>query len=383
MAHRTRIRPNLAAWALNSAVQNTEFDGFDQGQFAAIDGDAGGVWAPASKIIIGGANGLDMFAPFRSVAASGFFVASMQAQNWPERSSCVAGGVLNSGLPLAYATGIVGGRYCVIAASDKRSYTSEDGSVWTQRGIVSANAVSDVAYGLVSGSPAFIAVDSGSSALTSSDGITWASTATLGGFTEAIAYAASLGLWVVVGNGTIRTSTTGVGWTSRTVPGGWTGKTTQRVVWNGSLFVAISSTSYSKLMTSPDGVTWTEAILPVTASWTGIAWGAYDSCWLLTSAAGDVVRSFDGITWSYASSIPVGANDIACNVSLWIIPTLNGSNGGVAWSVDFGTTWNKLPVGSHITTLQGYARVIFASNRFLMTRSSASALEFVMSVRSS
>jgi hypothetical protein len=59
LAHNTRIRPNLAAWAPDTAVLDTEFNALDQGQFTAINGDDGGTWAPSSAIVIGG-SGIEM-----------------------------------------------------------------------------------------------------------------------------------------------------------------------------------------------------------------------------------------------------------------------------------------------------------------------------------
>jgi hypothetical protein len=54
MAHRFRIRPE-GFWTVTSVVDPTEFEALDAGQFSAVDGDAGGAWAPAKQIIIGAA----------------------------------------------------------------------------------------------------------------------------------------------------------------------------------------------------------------------------------------------------------------------------------------------------------------------------------------
>lgn len=67
MAHNTRIRPNLAAWS-PGPVSAAEFDALDQGQFESINGDDGGVWAPASTIVIGG-SGVQMTGTFETNGA--------------------------------------------------------------------------------------------------------------------------------------------------------------------------------------------------------------------------------------------------------------------------------------------------------------------------
>ncbi len=61
MAHNTRIRA-LGLWTLDSPVTPAEFEAFDLAQFEQINGDQGGVWAPASQIEIGGA-GLKISGP--------------------------------------------------------------------------------------------------------------------------------------------------------------------------------------------------------------------------------------------------------------------------------------------------------------------------------
>lgn len=68
MAHHTRTRVNLAAWA-SGAVSPTEFDNLDANGFKSINGDDGGVWAPASPIELGG-SGLKMTGPFEADGAT-------------------------------------------------------------------------------------------------------------------------------------------------------------------------------------------------------------------------------------------------------------------------------------------------------------------------
>lgn len=50
-----RVRANDAAWAINTLVSGSEFAKFDRQGAAAIDGAAGGVYAPTTGIVIGGA----------------------------------------------------------------------------------------------------------------------------------------------------------------------------------------------------------------------------------------------------------------------------------------------------------------------------------------
>jgi hypothetical protein len=55
VAHNPRVRADLTAWTAAIPLEPSELDALDEGQFAAINGDDGGTWAPADPIIIGGA----------------------------------------------------------------------------------------------------------------------------------------------------------------------------------------------------------------------------------------------------------------------------------------------------------------------------------------
>lgn len=55
MSHNARVRADATAWEAAIPLEPSELDALDEGQFAAINGDDGGSWAPADPIIIGGA----------------------------------------------------------------------------------------------------------------------------------------------------------------------------------------------------------------------------------------------------------------------------------------------------------------------------------------
>jgi hypothetical protein len=60
MAHFAYIGGSLGAWATGTTVTAAKFWQFDQNQYKAINGDEGGAWSPTAKIVIGGANGLEL-----------------------------------------------------------------------------------------------------------------------------------------------------------------------------------------------------------------------------------------------------------------------------------------------------------------------------------
>lgn len=54
MAHFAYIRGSLGSWATGTAITQAEFWQMDQNMYRAVNGDAGGTWAPSSVITIGG-----------------------------------------------------------------------------------------------------------------------------------------------------------------------------------------------------------------------------------------------------------------------------------------------------------------------------------------
>src|SRR6478735_7107194 len=157
--------------------------------------------------------------------------------------------------------------------------------VHNYEGLLNA-AHSCVAYGKIGGTSGFIITQAAPVGLyTSTTGTSFGSvSATLPAHGVA-AWSQSLGLWVIAGDsGAISTSPTGLAgtWTARTTPAGWVAGCggAKRIVYNGAVFVVLPLGSYNKCLTSPDGATWTERSLGFTATWTGLAYSAYDGIWM-------------------------------------------------------------------------------------------------------
>ena len=107
------------------------------------------------------------------------------------------------------------------------------------------------------------------------------------------------GLFVAVaGSGTHRvmTSPDGITWTPRIAPlSDW-----RAVCYGDGLFVAVASSQTVRVMTSPDGITWTPRTLPTNVEWYGMCYGNG-----LFVATGynmydypNVYTSPDGVTWT-------------------------------------------------------------------------------------
>ncbi len=396
MAHNSRIRADLAAWANGSAVLNTDYDTLDQAQFESINGDKGGIWVPANKIILSGALGasLELQMPFKAYGTSAH-LAALQAQNWPERAAFSTTALNNTPLAVAWLPSVGGSPLYVVLDTAKKIYTSTDGVGGWVAGPTLANLGTlkpELSVGQLDGASIFLATG-GPDFYTSADGAAWTDRTPLSiASSGCSAYSASLNRWVFVSSSNIdyATGTTAgfAAWAAATVPAAWASNSggCSRLVWNGSLFVALPVGSYNKCLTSPDGINWTERTLPATAIWTGLAYSTYDGVWMAcASNYSAVATSANGTAWLAAASanLYVG-NDLAVNGPLWVIPTLIANGGGIVWSVDRGANWNRATaVGNHRTATAGWKRILSADGRFVVTHCDGTNIELALSLRSS
>jgi len=163
-----------------------------------------------------------------------------------------------------------------VAVSDNNVARSSDGITW-----FSSVGIPEGAYLGVCWSPQLRLFVAGSAQFTrlisSSNGITWATItgAPIGQWTS-ICWSPELGLFVAVGFAGVAviTSSDGIVWTERTPSTyglGWFG-----VCWSRELeiFVAVSitGTNNTRVMTSPNGITWTTQAAGGTDWWYGVCW---------------------------------------------------------------------------------------------------------------
>ena len=185
-------------------------------------------------------------------------------------------------------------------------------SLWTLRTSAAANRWRGVAYG----NGKFVAVGevgTGNRAMWSTNGINWtaAVTATPDKNWQSVCYgngqfvAVASGVGNVAGQGTVMTSPDGITWTNRTVSFGLS-RTWRSITYGNGLYVAVASTpSATDVMTSPDGITWTlRNSGPVTDElWYGVTYGVVNAQGLfvavaIAGAVNRVMASTDGINWT-------------------------------------------------------------------------------------
>ena len=289
------------------------------------------------------------------IAGNSIIVSSSDGLTWPTPAPelpTIGSSGLTAGHGIAWngKLWVAVGTGTIVTANTKSIAYSADGVNWT---LVATNPFTTSGYGVAWNGSLWIAVGAGTNAVaTSSDGITWAPTATIGtsGLTIGRGIAWNGKLWVAVGTGnskSIAYSADGVGWTlAGTNPFTTSG---YGVAWNGKLWVAVG-TGGNSLATSVDGATWT----PVTNALTtgqGVAWNG--RVWVVvgTGTSQSIIYSFDGLFWQTAISNPFTTGySVAWNGNVFVAVgdganAISKSTDGITWSgpappnfLGFGTT---------------------------------------------
>lgn len=257
------------------------------------------------------------------VSTNGLVMSSPDGITWTARTAATADPwwdiAWSPALSLFAATAISG---------TFRVMTSPDGINWTSRTAAAALSWQSVAW---SPSLALFAAASGdavtNTVMTSPDGITWTRRTTAGAITT-IAWASGPALFVGMATSAPMTSPDGINWTVRTgaMPtNNWFGLTDASEL---GLLVATSDGASNNIATSSDGIVWTAAQPPASASWRAIAWspslGRLVGVGYTTAPASKVMtnssvvfRTLTGIPPSGAGSITtaIGAGSV---VNIWV-----------------------------------------------------------------
>ena len=189
-------------------------------------------------------------------------------------------------------------------------------SSWAPTG--QSQATAEVAHG----NSQYVATGSGAVNIQSSTtGVTWVSENTGTGSGLAVVWDGTIGLWCVVGDDTgswIVTSPDGLAWTERTAIGS---NLFNGVASNGTVFVAVGAGG--AIETSADGITWfaRTAAGSYTDAFKGVAWTG--KVFVAVGETSEVQTSPDGITWtSRTHGITGAAVNVVQNV------------GGKYWRLD-------------------------------------------------
>ena len=258
------------------------------------------------------------------------------------------------------ATGTAyGGQYVALPASGTTAARSVDGQTWTSVTLPTAGNWSVTANGLVGSQYYQVALASGATngLYSINGGTTWTAVTGLAASSTWTDMAYGNGRFIAVANNSAVPfiSTTGTTW----AVGGSMGATT---TWtgiayggangtNGSVFVAVASGGTSAVW-STNGNTWTAAVLPVSANWSGVAWGngRFVAISTTASSTGGYVGaySFDGITWRACNvDNAVAWNKISYGQGVFMV-TSTTSTTKIATSED-GINWKSQTLGTAST----------------------------------
>lgn len=204
----------------------------------------------------------------------------------------------------------------LLAYNNNKIYSSTTGTVWTLR-YTGTGTGSGRAMCWSSNLNQFAAAIN-NQIVTSPDGITWTAQATgLPYNLYNLVWLPALGLFIgngyhaTTGNGIIATSPDGITWTVRRDVVGGTGS----VQWSASLGKAISlatDSAFTKsvILSSTNGTAWTETDHSTVYYFTDLAWSAPLSLFVAltqdfaTFSVSTIVTSPDGITWTQRAVLP-------------------------------------------------------------------------------
>jgi len=285
---------------------------------------------------------------FVAVGDNGLIITSPDGINWTQRTS-----PLNS----HFTNIIFGNNIFVISVNDSVNniMTSPDGINWTVRQILPNAFVNAMTFGngkfIVAGSNSNFGGNGNYIFSTTTDGVTWTQSVSPANITPRDITFGN-GLFVIVGQGQnpnpntgrILTSPDGITWTSRSLPtNDFTvfpiSENISSITYGNNLFVATisSNTIGNSILTSPDGITWTLR-KSIVSTWTKIEFFENTFIAIANSGTNQLMISTDGINWIAKNTL---------NSSLWTgISYGNGKIVAVAAAINIDnlatTSFNKL-----------------------------------------
>ena len=211
-------------------------------------------------------------------------------------------------------------------------YTSPDGTTWTRRTISGVTGRT--------GAPRFLN----------------------GKFLLGVTPAGPLGSG---GNGVILSSTDGISWTASASLGSNINAPGEFAFGNGLYAAPLASTT-AQVATSTDGIAWTTRVIVAGASSSHITFFSgkfYASCYGATNVAG-LYSSADGIAWTRIPGAPSNPGILAASASTLLVTFFSGSTSGQSLSTD-GATFTTASPGINLQT----ETVKFLNGAFVVTAS--------------
>ncbi len=223
---------------------------------------------------------------------------------------------------------------------DFNFYTPTVAAVAADVRSAASSGLGNIVFGLATGGA------SANKILQSNDGLNWVLRAIGGATTKPVSFIrwdSTFARFVaLVSTGEAYTSSDGVTWTSRTVPGGlsavtWTGL----AISTAGMCVATASGTTNYMTSADGGITWVQRTGPANGVDVAYASGVGSSTGSGGFAWGTVYVSSDGINWSSMTSAPAATGDgvtklVGLGPSFVAVTTqLGGSGGGAQVEIAF------------------------------------------------
>ena len=269
------------------------------------------------------------------------FVPRLAGSVWTPGNPLSLDNLLGLGYTSATATGIA---ELVAVGANGATFSTEDATTWTPGSSGTTANLNAVQYR----NGVFVAVGDLGTILTSPDALTW--TPRTSPTTNALTALAGSGSGQVIAvglKGTMLVSTNSNDWS--TVDSGTTNDLYGITYGNGR-YVAVGAGG--TMVTSTDGSKWTTLTSPTAANLKGIEYGSVTASatataptvatFIAVGAAGTVLASTDGTTWTARQSI--ATNDLAA-VTYGTRFVAVGSAGG-AFTTEDGVTWTPADTGT-------------------------------------
>jgi hypothetical protein len=250
----------------------------------------------------------------------------------------VASGVINN---FTYSGYGAGGRFVAIqggAASTATLVSAVGDGSWTAGGTLASSNWNAIAYGTVSGTGTWVAMQNGSNntAYSTNGGTSWTVGGTLSAATSWSCVAYGNGKFIAL-NQTSVSNISANGGASWTTGGSLAINIWQAIAYGAGTWVAVAGApSTNAAYSTNDGTTWTATTLPTSSSWSSVAYG--NGKFVATSSGTAAAYSLDGITW-YAVTLPVssGWSKVRYGQGLFVI--ISGSSTSSILTSDDGIFW--------------------------------------------
>jgi hypothetical protein len=147
-----------------------------------------------------------------------------------------------------------------------------------------------------------------------------------------LTYSPSLNRYVACGSqGRVQYSSDAINWLVGTSSVA-TGNTLSNIVWNGSIFAAVTTTTTAPVITSTTGISFTSRTTPAAIALNSIAWDPNNSRFIAGGTGGYLTKSSTGTTWTDLAMIS-STNDMIYVSSLGLYVAV-GNSGGIWTSTD-------------------------------------------------